>query len=359
MPIRAFFLNARGDMERDLDVPELEAALESKSGLLWVDVLDPTEGDGALLEQVFRFHHLAVEDCVSKRIHTPKVDDFGDHLFLVVHGVNHSEHGEVIENVELGVFLGRSFVVSSHNVPVASVDSIMRLVEVDGRPMRNGSDFLAYALIDALIDNVLPTINKMAETADELEEEALAGVQSSTPQGILRLKRSAQRLLRLLIPQGEVVLRVSRGDFPMVRREAQIYYRDIHDHIVRLQFLCQSVQERADVALTVFMSAVANRQNESIKLLTAVSLVFLPLMLVTGIYGMNFDNMPELRWRWGYFAALAAMVAIAALAVSWLWARKWYTWGRQQVSRAKPFAAERERIVEYMGELTKWPGQQE
>ena len=179
MPYRAFYLDAQGILQKDLDETRIRAAFESGQGLLWVDVCETTEEDGRFLTTTYGFHRLAVEDCISTQIHPPKIDDFGDHLFIVVHGVNHLGESDIVETTEVAIFLGPHYVVSNHNDPMYSVDAITRLVEEDGRPMRRGSDFLAHALVDTLIDNVLPTIDKMSEVADDIEEEVLRNPQRS------------------------------------------------------------------------------------------------------------------------------------------------------------------------------------
>jgi len=355
MPFKAYYLGPEGDLRLGLDEQQVRAAFESKQGLLWVDISDVTEEDGEFLERTFNFHHLAVEDCVSTLVHSPKIDDFGDYLFIVAHGIDHTAESDIVETTELAIFLGHHFVVSSHNVPLYSVESIKRLVEYDGRPMSRGADFLAHTLIDALIDNVLPTIDRMSETADDIEEEAIQSPQQSTLEAVLKLKHSTLRIHRVMAPQREVVNRLSRGEFPVIKDEAQIFYRDVYDHIVRIDDLIQSLQDRADNALATYLSSVAIRQTETMKVLSVVASIFLPLTLVAGIYGMNFENMPELEWSWGYFALLGFMGTLAAAAMSWFWARRWIIWGRRQIVRARPFAVEPEKLMGYLGHLAKWP----
>jgi len=157
-----------------------------------------------------------------------------------------------------------------------------------------------------------------------------------------------------MAPQREVINRLSRGEFPVIAREAEIFYRDIYDHIVRIEALNQTLRDRADNALTTYMSSIANRQNETIKVLSMVTSIFLPLTLLAGIYGMNFENMPELKWSWGYFALLGFMGAAAAVAISVFWARRWFNWGRRQITRIKPFAVERDAIIGYRNSLGEW-----
>jgi magnesium transporter len=195
MSCKAYYLSPEGELRRDLGKEEIEAAFKSKEGLLWVDISETTEEDGKFLEQSFHFHHLAVEDCVSQLIHSPKIDDFDEYLFIVVHGINHAVETEIVETVELAIFLGSHFVVSNHNFPLYSAEAVKQLVEIDGRPMKRGADFLAHALVDTLIDNVLPTIDNMGDFAEEIEEEVIHNPQKTTLEAILNNKRRGSDIL--------------------------------------------------------------------------------------------------------------------------------------------------------------------
>lgn len=359
MPFKAYYLSAEGDLRCGLSEADIRAAFESRQGLLWVDICEVTEEDGEFLERNFGFHHLAIEDCVSPLVHPPKVDEFGDHLFIILHGINYATESDIVQTTELNLFLGPHFVVSVHSVPLYSVNSIVKLVEDDGRPLRRGPDFFAYTVIDALIDNVMPTIDRMSDVAEGIEEEVIRSPQKSTLEAILKLKRSTLRLHRVMAPQREILNRLSRGQFSIISERAQIFYRDVYDHIVRIEDLNQTLRDRADNALATHLSSVANRQNEIMKVLAIVAAIFLPLALVAGIYGMNFENMPELSWQWGYFAVLGFIGAAIIAVLGWFGARKWLkwlTWGRQRVSRIRrPFAVEPDKLIGHLGHIAKWP----
>lgn len=353
MPFKAYYLGPDGNIRLGLDEKESKAAFASAQGLLWVDISETTDEDGEFLARSFGFHHLAVEECVSPRINPPKINDFGQYLFIMVHGINYAVESDVVETTELEIFLGPHFVVSNHNIPLKSVETIRREVEEDGRPMKRGADFLVHALMDALIDEVLPAVDRLGDVAEQVEEEAVHSPGQATIEAILRLKRSTTRLHRIMTPQREVLNRLARGEFPLIRREAQIFYRNVYDHIVHIEDLNQSFKDAADSAMTTYMSSMATRQNETIKILSVVATIVLPLTLIAGIYGMNFDYMPELGWRWGYFAVLGFMGAVIAGATLWFLARRWMDWSRRRMSRAGSRSGEREKPPSYAGRPEK------
>jgi magnesium transporter len=353
MSCKAYYLSPKRELQLDLEEEQIKAAFKSGEGLLWVDITETCDEDGEFLKRNFNFHHLAVEDCVSPSIHPPKIDDFGDYLFIIVHGINHLAESEIVETAELAIFLGPHFVVSNHNFHLYSIEAVKRLVEDDGRPLRRGADFLTHAIVDTLIDNVMPTIDKMSDVAEEIEEEVIHSPQQATLEAIMKLKRSTLRIHRVTTPQREVLNRLSRGEFPIIREEAQIFYRDIYDHLVRVAELNQAIRDRADNALATYLSSLANRQNETMRVLAIVATIFMPLTLLAGIYGMNFENMPELKWEWGYFAVLGFRGIVIASVVWWFWVSRWITLGRQQIKRVRPFAVEPEKLVGYFSRLTK------
>jgi magnesium transporter len=352
MPFNAFYLTPSGEIKRGLGESQIREALQSADGLLWLDICDITEDDGRLLERVFNFHHLAVEDCLSRHVHTPKIDNYGDYLFVVVHGINYAVQTDFVETTEIQIFLGRYFVVSVHTQPMYSVDSVQKLVDDDARPMRRGAALLAHALVDALIDNIMPTVDAMSIRADEIEEEVIRNPQRSTLEAILQLKRSAARLHRVATPQKDVLNRLSRREFPLIREDDLIFYRDIYDHISRIEELNQSVRDRASDALSTYMSSVANRQNETMRVLSIVATIFLPMMLLAGIYGMNFEYLPELGWKWSYFAVLGFMATVIIGALMWFRARNWITYGRREVRRLRPLMVDRARLIGHWEHVT-------
>ena len=156
-----------------------------------------------------------------------------------------------------------------------------------------------------------------------------------------------------MAPQREVLNRLSRREFPGIREEAQIFYRDVYDHVVRIEDLNQTLRDRADNALATYLSSVASRQNETMKVLSVVATIFLPLTLLAGVYGMNFEYMPELGVSWAYFAVVGFIAAAIVVAIWWFWARRWIGWGRRRAARVRPFAVNRQKLRGYLGHMRK------
>jgi len=319
----AFYLAPDGKLLDQLGTEQIKTFLATGEGLLWVDMEDVTNEDAELLSDVFGFHPLAVEDCTSKNIHPPKIDDFEGYLFIIVHGINYHIESDVVETTELALFLGKNYVVTSHDVPMRSVSSMLDQIRKDGRLMRRGADFLAHDIIDALVDNIMPTIEEMDEKNGQLEAEALHEPKRETLMSIMQLKRSILALTRVILPQREIVNRLSRGEYALISERAQIYYRNIYDHLVRIEMLNLGLRDMTESVLSTYLSSVSNRMNEVMKVLTLIATIFIPLTFIAGIYGMNFANMPELGWRYGYFIILIVMAVIGVSLVFYFRRRRW------------------------------------
>jgi magnesium transporter len=266
-----------------------------------------------------------VDDCLNPHIDPPKIDDYGKYIFVISQGIRFHARSERLETTELDLFLGSNYVVSFHSHPLAAVDDVWRRVGEDGPLAGRGGDFLVHALLDALVDQFQPVVAEMDQALDALEEAVLANPQQSLLHDMLLLKRNAQRLRRTLLPQRDAVNRFARGEFPHLVSEAtHMYFRDIYDHVVRVEDMVESLRDLTESVLGTYLSAVNNRMNEVMKVLSIVATIILPLTLISGIYGTNFENLPELGWQWGYFGMLGAMAIIALGLIAFFRWRKWF-----------------------------------
>ncbi|MSP23002.1 MAG: magnesium/cobalt transporter CorA [Dehalococcoidia bacterium] len=318
MPHSSIYRTADGSLRRDLADDALVAVLAEPDGLLWVHTTASDADDGELLRTVFGVHPLAVADIVNTEFQAPKVDDYERYLFLKLHGVDHEATGDLVVTTELDIVMGPNWVVTASHQQLAAIEQLWASTVESPRVLERGSSMLVQVLIDALVDSVLPTIQRMDDVGGEIEERALVEARSDLLGDILRLKRSAMRLHRVVVPQRDIVQRLSRGEYSLISGDTLIYYRDIYDHLVRVEYLVLNARERADSALTTYLSAVNIRQNETMRVLAIVTSAFLPLTLLTGIYGMNFKDMPELSWPWAYPVVIAIMVVVTVGVTWWL-----------------------------------------
>ena len=321
MPLTSIFRGQDGSTARDLPLDALRAAREAPGGVLWVHAqsVSPTEAEA--LRATFDIHPLALHDLMNAEYEAPKVDEYAGFLFLKLHGVDHGVTDELVHTTELDLLIGPNWVVSGSHSALPAIDHLLATLPDSPRPLERGSDMLAHVIIDALVDSILPTIHQMDDFADEVEARALERPKRELLTDILRLKRSAMAVHRIVVPQREVLYRLARGEYAIISHDAGLYFRDVYDHLVRVEDLVLSSRDRAEGALTTYLSAVNIRQNETMRILAIVTSVFLPLTLLTSIYGMNFEHMPELGWTWTYPLVLAVIVVTVTSVTLWLFGR--------------------------------------
>jgi magnesium transporter len=323
--ITSYLRKADGAVLSPVSDEAMRQALASGEGLLWIDFEASSEAEASILSDVFHFHHLTIEDCFNTHVDPAKIDDYAEYVFIITQAISYEAASERLETTELDLFLGRNYVVSFHSQPLPFVEELRHRCEQNGPELARGADFLAHALIDQMVDDYQPVVEALDDTLEGVEEQVLAAPRSSFIEEILLLKRNVQRLRRTLIPQRDVVNRLARGEFPrVVREESSVYFRDVYDHVVRVLELVESVRDLADGVLNTYLGALNNRMNEVMKTLSIVAAIFLPLTLIASIYGMNFQHMPELSWRYGYYYALGAMGAVALGMVLFFRLRRWF-----------------------------------
>lgn len=298
--------------EEQVRVIEPEAVagvLHNPQVVLWVDLEAPTEAEGEFLYRVFNFHPLAIEDCLSPRLRSPKLDDYGSYLFLVAHGVDLYLPKTGLDTHEIDIFLGTNHLVTSHRTPSLSIQQVRDVCLQNASTMK-GACILLHHILDPLVDNMLRPVEEQAGILSELKRDMLQKRKPSQLRTILELE---ERLLKVrwIVPREQRVLaRLIQGRAPLVQPSTLIYFQDILDHLVRLEDTIGTLWAMAEGNLSLYLSMTANSTADFTKALSLIAAVFLPLTLVAGIYGMNFKNMPELEWEYGYFLVLAFILAV-------------------------------------------------
>ncbi len=304
----------------------IRKALADNTGVLWLDVYVDGPEDGRVLSEVFNFHPLAIEDAVEPRIDPPKIDDHGEYLFIVLNALTSYEAGTELETAEADFFLGSNYVVSVHRDPIPALDFYFDRAQRDETILLHRADWVLHGMLDAIVDAYLPIVDAVDETIDKIEERLLDHPDRSLLQQILLSKRNSLRLRRATAPQREIMNRLARGEFPkVIASDTSIYFRDVYDHLVRIEYLVEAVRDLADGALQTYLSVVSNRLNEVMKVLTAAATIFLPLTLVSGVYGMNFEHnqFPSFGAWWGFPAVVAGMIALGVSMLTFFKVRRW------------------------------------
>ena len=316
----------RGDekVAEGFTAEQLPELLQDKSSVIWVDMEFPTEADEQVLLNVFHFHPLTVEDCRENR-HYPKVEEFPGYLYFIVHGVRAETSPDRFNTIELDGFLGPNYVITYHHDKFRSIDNVKQLLRTSPMACQRGPAFLLHQVLDQVVDDYSPVLDDLDTRIDELEKDifTLNRPNNVILSEIMDLKRSVLRLRRISGKQMDVLLRMSRGEFPEIPDDTRPFYRDIYDHLVRVTDLAESYRDLISGSLEAYLSVVSNRLNEIMKVLTIFSAVMLPLTFIAGVYGMNFDNMPELHTRYGYYAAWIIMLAVATGMLLFFWRRGW------------------------------------
>ena len=325
--LTAFYRSADGVVTHPADASSLKKALADADGLVWVDLFARNEFDAAILSDPFDFHPLTIEDCLSSQVDPAKLDDHGEYLFIIVQALTEYRPGEELEAVEVDFYLGPNYVVSCHRERVPAIEHFLERCQRDEYIFTHSADWLLHGLVDALVDEYLPIVDAVDDTIDSLEEMVLHHPEPHLLQQILLVKRNSLRLRRATTPQRDIMNRLSRSEYPkLIREETEIYFRDVYDHLVRIEYLVEALRDLSDGALQTYLSVVSNRLNEVMKVLTAAAAVFLPITLIAGIYGMNFPSSsvwPRYDSNWGFEAVIGAIVVISLALLAYFRYRRW------------------------------------
>jgi len=299
------------------------------SSITWIDV----QGIGhkptfEKLGEVFQIHPLALEDVVNVP-QRPKSDVYQDQHVIICRMAQMDARGAIVTE-QVAIVFGKGFVLTVQEEPSADVFEPVRERIRKGRAvmLQGGSDYLAYALLDAIIDGFYPVLEKIGDRLDEIEVEALRG-KRQTARRIHDIKRVLLQLRRAIWPQRELANSLLRDESHHIQENTRLYLRDTYDHAVQVMDMVETYREIASGLMDVYLSGVSNRMNEIMKVLTIISTIFLPLTFIAGVYGMNFDtdvspyNMPELKWRYGYPASLAFMLLSVCGLFIFYWKKGW------------------------------------
>ncbi|MBN1947517.1 MAG: magnesium/cobalt transporter CorA [Bradymonadales bacterium] len=319
------------DQVEQLSIPDPSqlSTLLGKFPVLWVNV--EGLGDADVLQTIgdlFGLHPLAMEDVVNLH-QRPKIEEYGDHLFIVTHMVSYLE--DRLDSEQLCLFLGQNFVITFQEEKPGDCLKAVRQRLLGGRKAIRGAnaDFLAYSILDAVADHYFPVLERYGERLQEYESAAMSESDHRIMAGIQDMKMDLLSLRRLLWPLRDLLNTLLRDDFPAIQKETQVYLRDCYDHSIQALDLIEMYREAAASVMELYLSNLNHQMSQVMKVLTTIATIFIPITFVAGVYGMNFNpqssplNMPELNWAWGYPFALLIMATIVVIMLLFFRRKKW------------------------------------
>ena len=314
--IQSFVLSDGKIVGRDLELEALRLVHGDKGLVLWINLSCPTpEETKAILEGVFQFHPLAIEDCVAPSS-LPKVEDYESYLFLVMHAVDFNRTDK-FTTTELNLFLGREFLVTFHPAPLKSVAAVVERCAKANGVVARGPDRLAHLVLDALVDNYKPVTDEFRGELEEIEEQVLSGEAKDLTARLLAVRAELNTLRATIRPQREVAARLAHGESKIIRPVMLPYFRDLRDNLVRIEETATSQADQLLISFDLHLSRSDFEANEGIKVLTALTAVSLPATLIGTWYGMNFAHMPELEGRYAYPIVTVIMLGFTYLVYRW------------------------------------------
>ena len=282
--------------------------------------------DVEILEKLgkqFELHPLMLEDILNTD-QRPKHEDFDKHIFIVLRMLSFDEETQTIESEQISIVLGENYVISFQERIGDVFDPIReRIRNAKGRIRKMGTDYLMYSLLDAIVDNYFVILEKLGDKIESMEDELVGDPTQKTLKQIHYLKREMIYLRRSVWPLRELISGMERSESSLIKESTGAYLRDLYDHTIQVIDTVENFRDMVSGMLDTYLSSLSNRMNSIMKVLTIIATIFIPLTFVAGIYGMNFENMPELKWRWGYAGVWLVMLIVAGVMVIYFRRKKW------------------------------------
>jgi len=316
--------DVRNVFEKEVETIEECYRFRETSTVTWINV----DGihDAGVVEKLgshFGLHPLILEDIMNTS-QRPKMEDLGESIYAVLKMIEYGADGPDIGGEQMSIIFGRNFVLTFQERPGDMFDPVRdRIRKGKGRIRNMGPDYLAYALIDAIVDDYFTVLERMGEEIEELEDELISNPGKATLNEIHGLKKQMILLRKSAWPLRELISRLERAESPLIQKSTGIFFRDVYDHTIQIIDNIETFRDMLSGMLDMYLSSVSNRMNEVMKFLTIIGTIFIPLTFLAGVYGMNFKFMPELEWRGGYFLVWGVMAAVGVSLILYFRKKKW------------------------------------
>lgn len=297
----------------------IDSLSNSNISWYWVDIEDPNEDEEKLLRYNFGFHPLSIEDCLQIS-HRPKIDYYGDYDFFVINALNE----ETLLPEDVGLFVGENYIVSVHKTHQEELDYAWERILNNKSAWEKGPTYVSYVILDKIVDQFFPAIYEIEDNLEKIDSNRNHLSTRKLVDQVFDIRGDLLKLRRIVYAMRDLLYRVLNSERLHWFKENKLYFADIYDHLLKLAEMIEANRDITADMRDSYMSINSNRMNTNMMVLTIISTIFIPLTFIVGIYGMNFDYMPELRWKYGYFVVLGFMSAIAVLMILWFKRKGWF-----------------------------------
>jgi len=314
------YYKGNNNIQKEILSEEMKSAIQSEKGTLWLDIISPGKEEMDILDKVFELHPVTLEDCINTNTR-PKIEQFEKYMFIVMHAAATTPRAQRVRTIELNICLGKNYIVTIHQEAIQGVETAIERTQKNPSVMSKGSDNLLHLVVDSLVDNYMPVLDAMDYKINNIETQVLQNPTQKTLNHIFAVKKDVMYLKRFIGPQRDTVNFLSRENFQFINPKRRAYFRDVYDNMIFINDTIETYRDVTNSAFDAYLTTISNRTNDIMKVLAILATIIMPLTLITGVYGMNFNSMPLLTWRWG-FLSISAFMALLGIGMAVYFKRK-------------------------------------
>lgn len=314
--LRIFAIDKNFQEKKNLALKDIK---KSNLAWYWIDFHKPTENEIKLLSSYFKFHHLAIEDCIHS-INKPKLDYYEGYNFFILNALNKKD----LTPIEVSMFVGENFIVSYHDVDLLEIDEAFNRVRSTPNHWDKGPAYVSHQILDEIVDQFFPAISNMEDLLDRIDNNSENKSIHKLIDEVFAIRSDLLKLRRVIYSMRDLLYRILNSERLNTFSDYRIYFSDVYDHLLKLSEMVEASRDMTSDIRDSYLSINSNRMNTNMMLLTVITSIFIPITFIAGVYGMNFEYMPELEWKYGYFTALGVMGLISVFMYLWFKRKGWF-----------------------------------
>lgn len=319
----SYVFDKKSGLRTCLDLPTALEAAKDPQQVVWINLFQPTPEELEIVSRALNLHELTLEDLQNAR-GRPKVEEFENHIFVVFKALNLNEGEDILDVINLNMLLFKNILITAHLKPLPSVKALLDSERARPTCLNKGPAFLMYTIVDRIVDEYFPLMDELDDTTEEIQSQIFERFDPTVSSRIFEWKTRVAHLRRRVGPQREMLMNLANRPHPLIPPKIQVYFRDIYDHLIRIHDNLESYRDILQGAMDSYMTQVSTRMNEVMKVLSIVATIMLPLGILTGLYGTNFEVLPGAKGAYSFWIFLGGMLAVAGGAAIFFKLRRWF-----------------------------------